>query len=115
MANLAANNGQRFWTFTHVQRCSILAAIFFSHVARALEGLRPIFFGPCTLGRTWGTRPGSRASFFAPATASPTNSALVQPPTQFPAVRTPLVRAFLRFVPLLTGVTIDLRRITQGL
>jgi hypothetical protein len=22
------------------------------------EGLRPVYFGPCTLGRTWGTRPG---------------------------------------------------------
>jgi hypothetical protein len=21
-----------------------------------MEGLRPVFFGPCTLGRTWGTR-----------------------------------------------------------
>ncbi len=25
--------------------------------AKALEGLRPVFFGPCTLRRTWGTRP----------------------------------------------------------
>jgi hypothetical protein len=24
---------------------------------KAMEGLRPIFFGPCTLRRTWGTRP----------------------------------------------------------
>jgi hypothetical protein len=24
---------------------------------KAIVGLRPIFFGPCTLGRTWGTRP----------------------------------------------------------
>jgi hypothetical protein len=30
-----------------------------------LEGLRPVFFGPCTLGRTWGTRPGKQASLFA--------------------------------------------------
>jgi hypothetical protein len=33
------------------------------------EGLRPVFFGPCTphgtpgqVGRTWGTRPGKRAA-----------------------------------------------------
>ena len=26
---------------------------------RALEGLRLVFFGPCTLGRTWSTRPGT--------------------------------------------------------
>src|SRR5271155_2783226 len=25
----------------------------------------------CTLGRTWGTRPGKRTSFFAPSTATP--------------------------------------------
>jgi hypothetical protein len=24
---------------------------------KTIEGLRPVFFGPCTLGRTWGTRP----------------------------------------------------------
>jgi hypothetical protein len=24
---------------------------------KAIVGLGPIFFGPCTLGRTWGTRP----------------------------------------------------------
>src|SRR5450631_163882 len=29
----------------------------------------------CTLGRTWGTRPGMRASFFAPTTAAPMNIA----------------------------------------
>jgi hypothetical protein len=27
-----------------------------------MEGLRPIFFGPCTPGRTWGTRPVSSTS-----------------------------------------------------
>ena len=27
-------------------------------------------FGPCTLGRTWGTRPGKRASFFAPSNSA---------------------------------------------
>jgi hypothetical protein len=31
----------------------------------ALEGLRPVFFGPCTPGRTWGTRPGKQASLSA--------------------------------------------------
>src|ERR1700693_5511761 len=36
----------------------------------ALMGLRPVFFGPCTLGRTWGTRPGKRASLL-PSTATP--------------------------------------------
>ena len=25
--------------------------------AEAFEGAAPVFFGPCTLGRTWGTRP----------------------------------------------------------
>jgi hypothetical protein len=25
--------------------------------SKAVVGLRPVFFGPCTLGRTWGTRP----------------------------------------------------------
>jgi hypothetical protein len=29
----------------------------FAHIAKAFEGLRPVFFGPCTLVRTWGTRP----------------------------------------------------------
>src|SRR6202030_2904354 len=29
------------------------------------RGLRPIFFGPCTLREIRGTRPGKRASFFA--------------------------------------------------
>jgi hypothetical protein len=28
-------------------------------------GLRPVFFGPCTLGRTWGTRPGRQVWLFA--------------------------------------------------
>jgi hypothetical protein len=30
----------------------------------ALMGLRPVLLGPCTPWRTWGTRPGRRASFF---------------------------------------------------
>src|ERR1700719_558147 len=34
----------------------------FRHTLKRREGLRPVFFGPCTLGRTWGTRPGKRAS-----------------------------------------------------
>jgi hypothetical protein len=29
----------------------------FASIAEALEGLRPVFFGPCTPVRTWGTRP----------------------------------------------------------
>jgi hypothetical protein len=40
----------------------------------ALMGLRPVFFRPCTLGRTWGTRPEKRASFFVRTTAPTTNS-----------------------------------------
>jgi hypothetical protein len=28
---------------------------------RRWKGLRPVFIGPRTLGRTWGTRPGSKA------------------------------------------------------
>jgi hypothetical protein len=31
------------------------------------NGLRPVFFGPCTLRRTWGTRPGTRAGLVAQA------------------------------------------------
>jgi hypothetical protein len=33
----------------------------FAHTARTFEGLRPVFFGPCTLVRTWGTHPGKWA------------------------------------------------------
>ncbi len=32
----------------------------FAGVARRWMGLRPVFFGPCTLRRTWGTRPGRK-------------------------------------------------------
>jgi hypothetical protein len=48
----------------------------------ALMALRPGFFGPCTLGRTWGTRPGKRASFFAQNITAPMNSTL-RPQDQF--------------------------------
>ena len=34
----------------------------FARIDKAFEGLRPVFFGPCTLGRTWGTRPAVWAS-----------------------------------------------------
>jgi hypothetical protein len=33
-------------------------------VARGVKTFEESVFGPCTLGRTWGTRPGKRASFF---------------------------------------------------
>ena len=45
----------------------------FCHIAKALKGAAPHLFGPCTLGRTWGTRPGRRASFRPPTTATPMN------------------------------------------
>jgi hypothetical protein len=43
----------------------------------------------CTLGRTWGTRPAKRASFFAPTTATPMNSTKVatQPGFAMPVCR----------------------------
>jgi hypothetical protein len=43
----------------------LLAAVFVLASQDRWKGLRPVFFGPCTLGRTWGTRPGGWASFFA--------------------------------------------------
>src|SRR6266550_4610474 len=51
--------------------------LFFAALQKHSKELRPVFFSPCTLGRTWGTRPGKRASVFAPTTATPTNSAKV--------------------------------------
>jgi hypothetical protein len=33
-------------------------------VASGVKAFENSAFGPCTLGRTWGTRPGDRASFF---------------------------------------------------
>jgi hypothetical protein len=61
----------------HAQGLSLLAAVFSPHSKSVGKGLRPVFFGPCTLGRTWGTRPGKRASFFAPTAATPMNSTKV--------------------------------------
>jgi hypothetical protein len=40
----------------------------FTRRAGALEGLRPVFFGPCTPVRTWGTRPGKWAGLLSTAT-----------------------------------------------
>jgi hypothetical protein len=57
----------------------------FRCIATALKG--PTFFSPCTLGRTWGTRPGRSASSFPPTPATPINSASVATPTCFPALR----------------------------
>jgi hypothetical protein len=34
------------------------------------KGLRPVFFGPCTPGRTWGTRPAKWAAFVAQSVAT---------------------------------------------
>jgi hypothetical protein len=48
--------------------CATTLALRRSLLARLAErwkGLRPVFFGPCTLGRTWGTRPGKRALLLA--------------------------------------------------
>src|SRR5216684_4105910 len=35
-------------------------------LAHGVKAFEESVFGPCTLGRTWGTRPGKRASFFGP-------------------------------------------------
>jgi hypothetical protein len=48
----------------HCTRILALGRCFFCYLTEALEGAAPIFFGPCTLWRTWGTRPGARASVF---------------------------------------------------
>ncbi|MDT7810791.1 MAG: hypothetical protein QOJ42_707, partial [Acidobacteriaceae bacterium] len=52
-----------------------------THVARALEGAAPRLIPPMYApqhagagGQTWGTRPGSKAWFFAPTIASPTTT-----------------------------------------
>jgi hypothetical protein len=49
----------------HARGFLLLAVVFFARVAEALEGAAPVCFGPCTLERTWGTRPGKRALLFA--------------------------------------------------
>jgi len=66
----------------HAQRFFILAAVFSTYQKR-WKGLRPVFFSPCTRGRTWGTRPGMRAWFFAPTTASPMKSTWAGTPARF--------------------------------
>src|SRR5258708_24241535 len=42
----------------------------FAALQKRSKELRPVFFSPCTLGRTWGTRSGRRASFLALASAT---------------------------------------------
>ena len=37
-----------------IRACMTLLTLSYS---RTMEGLRPVFFGPRTLGRTWGTHP----------------------------------------------------------
>ncbi len=58
----AAKAGHRLDGFTYglkpVPFRMFLGGKFFQ---RSFDGLRPIFFGPCTLRRTWGTRPGDEA------------------------------------------------------
>jgi hypothetical protein len=41
-----------------------------AHFAVAFEWLRPVFLGPCTLGRTWG-HPSREEGFFFALTAAP--------------------------------------------
>src|SRR5882724_13450170 len=66
----------REWIFQTLSLCCArilaLGGSPFTHVTKAKEGAAPRFFGPCTphgtpgqVGRTWGTRPGRRASFFS--------------------------------------------------
>jgi hypothetical protein len=40
-----------------MQKTSVFSDFYCLPNKLALLGLRPIFFGPCTLRRTWGTRP----------------------------------------------------------
>jgi hypothetical protein len=40
--------------------------------ANEVKAFEKSVFGPCTLSRTWGTRPEKRASLFAPTSAPPT-------------------------------------------
>jgi hypothetical protein len=86
------NHGHRFWTgapcspertwaengffqCSHsMGKDSCYWPSFFAALQKRSKELRPAVFSPCTLGRTWGTRPGRRASFFAPTTATPMNS-----------------------------------------
>jgi hypothetical protein len=55
--------------FTPGARILALGRSLFARMAKTFEGAAPRLFGPCTLRRTWGTRPGKRASFFAPPQA----------------------------------------------
>jgi hypothetical protein len=64
--------------FTQCTRILALGRGLFPCVTKALEGAAPVFFGPCTLRRTWGTRPEKRASFFAP-TSTPATDQREQP------------------------------------
>jgi hypothetical protein len=60
----------------HAQGLLLLAAVFLPN-SKSVGRAAPVFFGPRTPVRTWGTRPGKRASFFAPTTATPMNSTRV--------------------------------------
>src|SRR5580700_7411214 len=63
--------------FTHCTRTLALGRSLFARVTEALEGAAPVFIGPCTLRRTWGTRPGRRASFLAPTSTTRLSKILV--------------------------------------
>jgi hypothetical protein len=58
----------------HPQGRLLLAAVRLPIQQERRKGLRPIFLGPCTLRRTWGTRPGNRVWFFATTAAPKMNS-----------------------------------------
>jgi hypothetical protein len=52
-----AENGFFQMLSLHGTRISALNSSLFARKQERSNGLRPVFFGPCTLGRTWGTRP----------------------------------------------------------
>jgi hypothetical protein len=58
----APSNALPTWAKRLRPRARVLA-----HEVKAFE---ESVFGPCTLGRTWGTRPGKRASFVPPTAAA---------------------------------------------
>jgi hypothetical protein len=55
-----------FQCFLFMYQGSRSGQLPFARRVGTIEGLRPIFFGPCTLRRTWGTRPGKWALLLAP-------------------------------------------------
>jgi hypothetical protein len=77
----SAYMGQKRWSSNAFTSCMTALARSNSLVRRAeaFEGPRPVFFGPCTLLRTWGTRPGTRAALVTQS-SSATCSSQAEPP-----------------------------------